>query len=262
VSAKKTVILVAEKDPQALRLLIRTLHTEGYEVGPVKDEQQLFDALETREPDLILLDAISPESHDFEICRHVRDISLVPIIVVSAHRQDHNKARALDSGADGYLTKPVSVIELLAQVRAVLRRAQWNTNEHLSNLRTTLAFGDLAVDFLQQQVTIEGRPVALTPIEYRILSYLAQNAGRIVTHDLLLEKVWGGKYIGESNLLKVHIFRLRHKIELDAAHPRHILTKPGLGYVFPAQPEMHLTPRERQMGAISSHQPEQKRLLS
>ncbi len=253
-SAKKTVILVAEKDPQALRLLLRAFHAEGYEVNPVKDEQQLFDVLESREPDLILLDTLSPEVGDVELCRQVRAVSFVPIIVVSAQRQDQNKARALDAGADGYLTKPLSLVELLAQVRAVLRRTQWNTHEHLHYSRTALIFGDLAVDFLQHQVTIAGRPVALTPIEYRILSYLAQNAGRIVTHDLLLEKVWGGKYIGESNLLKVHIFRLRHKIELDAAHPRHILTKPGLGYVFPAQPEMHLTPKEWRVEAIPSHQ--------
>jgi DNA-binding response OmpR family regulator len=252
VPAKKTVIFVAEKDPQALRLLVRTLHAEGYEVSPVKDEQQLFEALETREPDLILLDDISPESHDFELCRRVRDFSLVPIIVMSAHKQDHSKARALDAGADDYLTKPVSVVELLAQVRAVLRRTQWNTHEQQTALRPILTFGNLVVDFLQHQVTIDGRPVALTPIEYRILSYLAQNAGRIVTHDLLLEKVWGGKYVGENNLLKVHIFRLRHKIELDAARPRHIITKTGLGYVFLAQPDLHLTQKEREGKAITS----------
>lgn len=247
--AKKSVILIAEKDPQALRLLIRTLHSEGYEVSPVKDEQQLFEAVETKEPDLILLDTIASEPNDFELCRHVRDFSLVPIIVMSAHQQDHNKARALDLGADDYLIKPVSVVELLAQVRAVLRRTQWNTHEHLRNLRPMLTFGNLTVDFLQQQVTIDGRPVALTPIEYRILSYLAQNAGRVVTYNLLLEKIWGREYIGETNLLRVHIFRLRHKIECDAARPTHILTKTGLGYFFPAQPEMHLRPIESRRDA-------------
>ncbi|HLV97937.1 MAG TPA: response regulator transcription factor [Ktedonobacterales bacterium] len=235
--AHKTVILVAEKDPQALRLLVRTLHTEGYEVSPVKDEQQLFEALETKEPDLILLDTISSESHDFELCRYVRNFSLVPIIAMSAQKQDHTKARALDSGADDYLPKPVSVVELLAQVRAVLRRTQWNNNEHLRNVRPTLTFGTLTIDFLQHQVTIDGRPIALTPTEYRILSYLAQNAGRIVTNNLLLEKVWGAEYVGETNLLKVHIFRLRHKIERDAARPTYIMTKTGLGYCFSAQPE-------------------------
>jgi DNA-binding response OmpR family regulator len=237
VPAHKTVILIAEKDPQALRLLVRTLHTEGYEVNPVKDEQQLLEALETKEPDLILLDTISSEAHDFELCRYVRNLSLVPIIAMSAQKQDHTKARALDSGADDYLTKPVSVVELLAQVRAVLRRTQWNNNEYLRNVRPSLTFGNLTIDFLQHQVTIDGRLVALTPTEYRILSYLAQNAGRIVTNNLLLEKVWGAEYVGETNLLKVHIFRLRHKIERDAARPTYIITKTGLGYCFSVQPE-------------------------
>lgn len=238
--ARKTVILVAENDPQALRLLTRSLHAEGYEVSPVQDEQQLFEALETKEPDIVLLDAIASESDDFELCQHVRDISLVPIIVMSAYKQGHDKARALDSGADDYLTKPVSVIELLAQVRAILRRIQWNTHEYLRNLRPTVTFGNLAVDFLQHLVTIDGRPVALTPIEYRLLSHLAQNAGRIMTHNLLLEKVWGRDYRGENNLLKVHINRLRHKIESDPARPMYIITKSGLGYLFPAQPDLYL----------------------
>ncbi len=233
----KAAILVVEQDPQALRFLVRTLHTAGYEVSPVKDEQQLFEALETKEPDLILLDTISSEAHDFELCRHVRNCSLVPIIAMSADKQDYSKARALDSGADDYLTKPVSVVELLAQVRAVLRRTQWNINGCLRNMRPSLTFGNLTVDLLQHQVTIDGRPIALTPTEYRILSYLAQNAGRIVTNNLLLEKVWGAEYVGEANLLKVHIFRLRHKIERDAARPTYIITKPGLGYCFSAQPE-------------------------
>ncbi len=235
--AHKAVILVAEQDPQALRLLVRALHSDGYEVSPVKDEQQLFEALETREPDLILLDMISSESHDFELCRHIRSYSFVPIIAMSAHKQDYTKARALDSGADDYLTKPVSVVELLAQVRAVLRRTQWNNHENLRHARPSVTFGNLTVDFLQQQVTIDGRPIAVTPTEYRILSYLVQNAGRIVTNNLLLEKVWGAEYVGETNLLKVHIFRLRHKIERDAARPAYIITKTGLGYCFSAQPE-------------------------
>jgi DNA-binding response OmpR family regulator len=248
--ARKTDILVAECDPQTLRLLTRCLDYAGYEVSPIKDEQQLFEALETKEPDLILLDSIWAESHDFELCRHVRDFSFVPIIVMSAQKQGHDKARALDSGADAYLSKPFSVVELLAQVRAILRRIHWNTNEYLRNLRPTLTFGDLVVDFLQHQVTLDGRPVALTPIEYRLFSYLAQNAGRIVTHNLLLEKVWGREYLGENNLLKVHINRLRHKIEPDPTRPIYIITRTGLGYLFPTQPAVYLSmARERSQEA-------------
>lgn len=229
-----------ESDPQTLRLLTRCLDSEGYVVTDVKDEQQLFDALQIKEPDLVLLDMNSSESHDFELCQHIRSFSLVPIVVMSAQKHEHTKARALDSGADEYLIKPFSAVELLAQVRAILRRTQWNTTEHLRNLHPMLTFNNLVVDFLQHQVTIDGRHIALTPIEYRLLSYLAQNAGRIVTHNLLLESIWGRAYIGETNLLKSHINRLRHKIEPDPARPMYIITRTGLGYLFSTKPAMCL----------------------
>lgn len=232
---KKTVILIAGSDPQSLRLLTCCLDSEGYVVTSGKGEQQLFGALEIKEPDLLLLDMHSSESHDFELCQHIRSFSLVPIIVMSTQKQEDTKARALDSGADEYVTKPFSVVEFLAQVRAILRRIQWNTTEHLRTLRPMLTFNNLVVDFLQHQVTIDGRHIALTPIEYRLLSYLAQNAGRIVTHNLLLETIWGRVYSGETNLLKAHINRLRHKIEPDPARPMYIITKTGLGYLFSPQ---------------------------
>lgn len=251
--ARKILILVAESDPQVLKLLTRCFCAEGYEVLSVEDERQLLEALEIREPDLMLLDPPpSSGSADFELCRHVREISLVPMIVISTQKQGQDKARALDSGADDYLIKPLSVVELLAQVRAMLRRIQWNTNEYLRNVRPILTFGDLAVDFLQHRVTKEGHPVALTPIEYRLFSYLAQNAGRIVTHNLLLEKVWGREYLGENNLLKVHINRLRHKIEPDPARPRYIITKTGLGYLLQTQPAVYL-PRARELSQEASN---------
>ncbi|HEY7122641.1 MAG TPA: response regulator transcription factor [Ktedonobacterales bacterium] len=250
--ARKTLILIAGSDTQVLKLLTRCFCAEGYEVISAEEEQQLLEALETREPDLMLLDTLPSWTTDFELCKHVRELSLVPIIVISAQKQGHDKARALDSGADDYLIKPLSVVELLAQVRALLRRIQWNTNEYLRNMRPILTFGDLAVDFLQQRVTKEGHPVALTPIEYRLFSYLAQNAGRIVTHNLLLEKVWGREYLGENNLLKVHINRLRHKIEPDPACPSYIITKTGLGYLLQPQPAVYL-PRARELAQEASN---------
>jgi DNA-binding response OmpR family regulator len=240
-SARKTNVLAAESDPQVLRLITTCLGSEGYEVNPVEDEPHLFKALEATEPDLVLLGTFLFESHDFELCRQVRSMSLVPIIVISAQKQVYDKVRALDAGADDYLTKPLSIIELLAQVRASLRRIQWNINASLPNLRPTLTCGNLVVDLLRHRVTIDERPVALTPIEYHLLSYLAQNAGRIVTHNLLLEKVWGREYSGENNLLKVYINRLRHKIEPDLARPRYILTRTGLGYFLATEPAQYLS---------------------
>jgi DNA-binding response OmpR family regulator len=148
--------------------------------------------------------------------------------------QDQDKVRGLDLGADDYLTKPFSVDELLARVRAVLRRAQFSTSEYAANSIATI--GDLTLDYAQHLVTLAGKEVPLTPIEYRILVYLAQNVGRVVTQDLLLDHVWGAAYLGESHMLQVNINRLRRKLEADPVHPRYLLTKVGVGYFLTAQP--------------------------
>ncbi len=164
--------------------------------------------------------------------------SAVPIIIITARGQDQDKVRGLDLGADDYLTKPFSVDELLARVRAVLRRALFIANEQSHALRTTTTIGELTIDFAQHLVTMKGKEVVLTPTEYRILSYLAQNAGRVVTQDLLLEHVWGSEYVGEGHMLQVNINRLRRKIEPDATHPRYIMTKVGIGYLLAAHPDV------------------------
>jgi DNA-binding response OmpR family regulator len=164
----------------------------------------------------------------------VREFSTVPIIIVTARGQDQDKVKGLDLGADDYLTKPFSVDELLARVRAVLRRSQFIANETSQALQKIATIGDLSIDYTQHLVMMQGNEVMLSPTEYRILSYLAQNTGRIVTQDLLLEHVWGGEYVGESHMLQVNINRLRHKIEDDPARPRYIKTKVGIGYVLTA----------------------------
>ncbi len=232
--AKNTRILVAEDEPQALRLVTRSLEVGGFEVIGAKDGQQALEAVETGEPDLLLLDILLPGFNGFEVCERVRAFSGVPIIMLTARSQVQDKARAFDAGADDYITKPFSIVELLARVHAVLRRAQWGANGGLPSITV----GQLTVDFPKHQVTIGGRVAALTPIEYRILAYLIQNAGRVVTYDLLLEHVWGVDYIGEGHLLKVNINRLRGKIEPDPAHPLYILTRTGLGYMMPAQVDL------------------------
>ena len=172
----------------------------------------------------------------FTVCSRVREFSAVPIIIVTAHGQDQDKVRGLDLGADDYLTKPFSVEELLARVRAVLRRSEFSTMEYKQGLQATTVTGNLMVDYSQHLVMLNGREIALTPIEYRIIAYMAQNVGRIVTQDLLLEQVWGQEYLGESHMLQVNINRLRHKLEADATQPRYILTKVGVGYSLAALP--------------------------
>ena len=240
--AKKTTILTADDDPQLLRLVARNLQLEGYDVITASDGKQALDEIETHAPDLVLLDVMMPKMDGFAVCQRVREFSVVPIIIITARGQDQDKVRGLDLGADDYLTKPFSVEELLARVRAVLRRAQFITNEHSHALTTVATIGDLTVDFTQHLVTMNGKELVLTPTEYRILSYLAQNAGRVVTQDLLLEHVWGAEYVGEGHMLQVNINRLRRKIEPDATHPRYIMTKVGIGYLLAAHPDVSAAP--------------------
>ena len=233
---KKTTILVADDDPQLLRLVTRNLQFEGYEVLPASDGQQALEQIEAQRPDLVLLDVMMPKLDGFSVCHRVREFSAVPIILVTARGQEQDKIRGLDLGADDYLTKPFSVDELLARVRAVLRRAQFTAIDQAHALRTTMTIGDLIIDYAQHLVRMAGEEVTLTPIEYRLLAYLAQNVGRVVTQDLLLEHVWGAEYVGESHMLQVNINRLRRKLEADPARPRYILTKVGIGYLLASQP--------------------------
>ena len=240
-AAKKTTILAADDDPQLLRLVTRNLQLEGYEILAASDGQQALELIENNSPDLVLLDVMMPRMDGFTVCHRVRSFSSVPIIIVTARGQDQDKVRGLDLGADDYLTKPFSVDELLARVRAVLRRSQFTTKESAQGLQATTTIGDLAIDYSQHLVTMEGHEIVCTPTEYRILAYLAQNAGRVLTQDLLLEHVWGSEYLGESHMLQVNINRLRRKLEADPSRPRYIHTKVGVGYFLADQPEVSPT---------------------
>ncbi len=233
--ARKTTILTADDDPQLLRLITRTLQLEGYEVLSASDGQQALSLIENNVPDAVLLDVMMPKMDGFTVCERVREFSLVPIIIITARGQDQDKIRGLDLGADDYLTKPFSVDELLARVRAVLRRAQFSLQGVPHATQPIMTIGSVTIDFAQHLVAKDGQEVITTPIEFRILAYLAQNTGRVVTQDLLLEHVWGAEYVGESHMLQVNINRLRRKLEADPAHPRLILTKVGIGYYIPAQ---------------------------
>jgi DNA-binding response OmpR family regulator len=234
---KKPTILVADDDPQLLRLETRNLELEGYAVRSASDGEQALKQIEQQIPDLVLLDVMMPKLDGFTVCQRVREFSAVPIIMVTARGQDQEKVRGLDLGADDYLTKPFNIEELLARVRAVLRRAHLSVNGSATGMQARVSLGDLTIDYAQHLVTKAGEEVPLTPTEYRLLSYLAQNAGRIVTQDRLLEEVWGEEYVGESHMLQVNINRLRRKLEADPVHPRYIQTKVGVGYFLAAHPD-------------------------
>jgi DNA-binding response OmpR family regulator len=237
---KKTTILIVDDDLQLLQLVALNLELEGYAVLLAGDGQQALTQIETHVPDLVLLDVMMPRMNGFAVCHRVREFSTVPIIIITAQGRSQDKVRGLDLGADDYLTKPLNMDELLARVRAVLRRAQVTEDERA--LRTAMTIGDLTIDFGQQLVLMAGRKVVLTPTEYRLLADLARNAGCIVPQDLLLERVWGKEYVGEHHMLQVNINRLRHKLEVDPAHPRYLLTEAGVGYLLATQPDEKRVP--------------------
>lgn len=231
--AKKTTILVADDDPQILRLVTRNLQLEEYQTQTATNGEEALAQIEAKVPDAVLLDVMMPKMDGFTVCQRVREFSTVPIILITARGQEHDKIRGLDLGADDYLTKPFNVDELLARVRSVLRRSAFVAGEQGQTVPQA-TYGDIAVDFAQHQVARAGNAIDLTPIEYRVFTYLAQNAGRVLTQNMLLEHVWGAEYSGEHHMLQVNVNRLRRKIEPDAATPRYIITKPGVGYMFVA----------------------------
>lgn len=229
---KTATILIVDDDLQLLQLLALNLQLEGYTTLMAGDGQQALNQIERHTPDLVLLDVMMPRMSGFAVCHRVRQFSTIPIIIITAQGRSQDKVRGLDLGADDYLTKPLDMDELLARVRAVLRRVQFTAEEQA--LPTTLTLGDLTIDFGQRLVRLSGQKVTLTATEYRLLAYLARTAGRVVPQDILLEHVWGKEYIGEHHLLQVNINRLRHKLEAD---PRYLLTEAGIGYLLAAQPE-------------------------
>lgn len=232
--AKQSVIVVADDDPQLLRLAARNLELNGYIVRTVSDGQAALDTITADPPDLAVLDVMMPHLDGFAVCERVREFSSLPIMILTARGRDQEKVRGFDLGADDYLTKPFNVGEFLARVRAILRRTQ-GVAEQGAGAQARMTFRDLTIDFTQRLVTLRGQELTLTPVEYRLLAYLAQNAGRVITQDLLLEHIWGDEYVGESHLLQVNINRLRRKIEDDPTHPRYVLTRPGIGYLLAAE---------------------------
>jgi two-component system, OmpR family, KDP operon response regulator KdpE len=220
-------ILVVDDEPQILRSLRTTLASHGYDVQTAATGEEALAAVDGRLPDLVVLDLVLPGLSGLEVCRHLRARSSLPILVLSARGDERDKVAALDLGADDYLTKPFGVNELLARIRAALRRAVGARGPS-----AVVEAGALWVDFDRRQVTLDGAEVRLTPTEFDLLKVLVANAGRVLTHGYLLRTVWGPEYEGESQLLRVFIGQLRRKVERDPSRPQHILTDPGVGYRF------------------------------
>jgi len=221
-------ILVVDDEPQIGRPLTTSLGARGYEVAVASDGQAALDMAASWRPDLILLDLGLPTIAGLDVCRQLRAWSQVPIIVLTVRDAEQDKVAALDLGADDYLTKPFGTAELLARIRVALRHAA-----HLSvTAEPVRQFGDLRIDLARRLVVVRGQEVHLTPREYDLLRVLATQAGKVLTHRLLLRAVWGGAYEQDVATLRVFVTQLRRKIEADPAHPTHILTEPGIGYRF------------------------------
>jgi two-component system KDP operon response regulator KdpE len=217
-------VLVVDDEPAIRRFLHTSLSGHGYQMFEAVDGQAALSAVMAHRPDLVVLDLGLPDMDGIEVTRRLREWTQVPIIIVTVQEQETAKVAALDAGADDYVTKPFSMGELLARMRAALRRAAAPAGEPVFNSE------ELTVDIARRLVTVSDREVQLTPTEYDLLRALVTYAGKVLTHRQLLRLVWGAGYEGETHLLRVNMSNLRHKLEPDATRPYYILTEPGVGY--------------------------------
>jgi len=225
-----TKILVVDDEPRYLRLLEANLLTEGYDVLTASDGLQAIDTFSSNPVELILLDVMMPRLDGFATCQRIRQYSNVPIIILTAKGEEQDRVRGLDLGADDYLIKPFSATELLARVRAVLRRSQVSKE---SGQERFFEHGDLRIDFARAEVWTGNQPIFLSATEYRLLLQFAHHVGKIMTAEELLTSVWGPEYKTDKEILWVSIARLRQKLEEEAHEPKHIVTRSGLGYLMP-----------------------------
>jgi two-component system KDP operon response regulator KdpE len=216
-------ILVVDDEQQILRALSTSLRGAGYEVETAATAEGALAAAAMRPPEAVILDLVLPDGTGLDVCRELRAWSTAPVIILSAVGEEREKVAALDAGADDYVTKPVGIDELLARLRAVLRRT-------VPSGEPVVTIGDLVVDLEKRSVNLAGEPVRLTPHQFDLLRFFAVNEGKLLTHRMLLQEVWGPGYGSESNLVHVNVSQLRRKIEPDRARPRYLLTEPGAGY--------------------------------
>jgi two-component system, OmpR family, KDP operon response regulator KdpE len=221
-------ILVVDDEPQIRRVMRSTLTSHGYVILEAKTGEEAIEVARKEKPDLILLDVNMPGIGGIEAAREIREMSAAPIIMLTVRNAERDKVLALDAGADDYVVKPFGIEELLARIRAALRR--YATGEAIP----TFVAKDLTIDFENRQVTVRGHDVHLTPKEFDVLKHLVANLGKPLSHRRLLQSVWGPEYGEETENLRVVINQLRKKIESDPAHPKYILTEPWVGYRFQA----------------------------
>jgi len=226
--SKQASVLVVDDDIRILRVMKRILELENYQVLAASSGESALKTFDKETPDLVLLDIMMPDMDGYTVCQRIREFSQIPIIMVTAKGNEKEKVEGLDIGADDYVTKPFSASELAARVRAMLRRIRTRDEPPES----VFHYNDLVIDFTAHRVMLGNKELNLTSTEYRLLSYMSCNAGRVVTPDQLLDKVWGGEYVGDPHLLQVNIARLRQKLGDDAKSPTYILTRPGIGYMM------------------------------
>ena len=226
----KPRILVVDDEPQLTRVLRTGLKSHGYDVRTAADGLSGLETFNDWHPDLVITDLAMPNMNGLELCRKLRAVSPVPVIVLSAKGEEKTKVEALDIGADDFVTKPFGIDELLARIRAALRRAM--TPVVNDSEPTLLQEGAFRIDLDSRSVTVDGREIRLTPKEFDLLTYLMKHAGKVLTHRRLLAALWGGNYVEQNEYLRVFVGNLRKKIETDATSPRYILTEPWIGYRF------------------------------
>jgi two-component system KDP operon response regulator KdpE len=221
-------ILVVDDEPQITRVLKTTLSSQGYATRTAGDGREALQAMKDWTPDLVITDLSMPNMDGLALCRHIREQSQVPIIVLSVKGEERTKVEALDAGADDYVTKPFNINELLARVRAGLRRITAARQPETKSIE----IGDFQIDLEKHAVRVKNRDVRLTPKEFDLMVHLARNPGKVITHRVLLAAVWGANSVEQPEYLRVFVGHLRKKLEADESAPRYIVTEPWVGYRF------------------------------
>jgi len=223
----KKRILVVDDDTAILRLLSTNLKARGYEVLTATDGEEALETVQKEYIDLIILDIMMPKVDGVQVCRHIREWSDIPIIILSARGDENDKVKCLELGADDYLTKPFGIAELMARINTAFRH---RGDASVAPAQSSFTCDGLEINFAKRRVSVKGKEITLTPTEYALLQQLAVNSDKVLTHSMLLHSVWGNEYSSEKEYLRVFVGRLRRKLEPDPKNPRYIHTIPGVGY--------------------------------